>query len=656
MQIGLTDKDKKLAKIIRSERKKVETTILSTDSRVIARVTDGIYRQPGSALRELISNAYDADASEVIIKTDVPRFKSMSIEDNGRGMSPEALTYVLHHIGGSSKRNQTGSELGVTNNKNYDLSPNGRKLIGKIGIGLFSVAQLTQSFEIFTKQKGDNFRTVATVILNQYSDVKESVDNEYETGKVNIWTESANDIDAHGTTIVLNKIRVQTKETLSSKQVWDAIVASKEEEEQNGATPIAPPKYHIGKINENDIYENVITNGNNNSLPWSEKDSPREAFEKLVKCVWAEEKTSNPKPKIADLFDFYLKMIWDISLSIPAEYINESIFDIKYNYQFYPYLIANSPKGQATPLEMNAGETFRDFLDLPEKKVNDFKVVIDNLELSRPIMFENLPVSLHSIKKPMVFVGQFSEEFKGKSSELTGGALKFSAYLIWNSKIAPTEHQGVMIRINNASGTIFDESFLKYQVQELQRKRQVTCEIFVEEGLDGALNIDRESFNFSHPHVVILTRWLHSAFRQLTNANKSLASKFRTQNRDIKTAHSIGSIGQVVQQAWTRSGNDVNQAPPRISLSSDSVYNITDSIDEKDEGYDYFISLSSNLKTSQDETALIEKESKIDNLTEEKIKAITSILASYGVLDNISNIKINEMIYAIYEVIKVEDV
>src|SRR4051794_5089420 len=44
-------------------------TELRTSERVLARVTDGIYRQPGSALRELISNAYDADALKVVINT-----------------------------------------------------------------------------------------------------------------------------------------------------------------------------------------------------------------------------------------------------------------------------------------------------------------------------------------------------------------------------------------------------------------------------------------------------------------------------------------------------------------------------------------------------------------------------------------------------------
>src|ERR1700750_1633072 len=72
-------------------------TLLETDQRVIARVTDGIYRQPASAIRELISNAYDADATKVVIKTDAPRFSRISVEDDGHGMTPKALAHMLRH-------------------------------------------------------------------------------------------------------------------------------------------------------------------------------------------------------------------------------------------------------------------------------------------------------------------------------------------------------------------------------------------------------------------------------------------------------------------------------------------------------------------------------------------------------------------------------
>src|SRR5205085_242449 len=184
---------------------------LKTDERVIARITDGIYRQPGSAFRELISNAYDADATRVVIKTDAPRFERISIEDNGLGMTPEILAHLLFHIGGSPKRTDSGKDLGITALNDPLCSPGGRRLIGKIGIGLFSVSQLTHSFQIITKVKGDAYRTIATVVLKQYDDeeVVSSPDHkdEFESGKVNIWREKASDVGSHGTTIVLTSIR-----------------------------------------------------------------------------------------------------------------------------------------------------------------------------------------------------------------------------------------------------------------------------------------------------------------------------------------------------------------------------------------------------------------------------------------------------------------
>ena len=157
----------KLANQIRASevsRQPVET-MLATDERVLARITDGIYRQPSSALRELISNAYDADATEVVILTDAPRFAQISIRDNGLGLTPEVLEHLVKHIGGSVKRSEEGPGLGVTAKADSNKSPGGRQLIGKLGIGLFSVAQFTRHFLIITKTKGDSYRTIADITL-----------------------------------------------------------------------------------------------------------------------------------------------------------------------------------------------------------------------------------------------------------------------------------------------------------------------------------------------------------------------------------------------------------------------------------------------------------------------------------------------------------
>ncbi len=111
----MTDRADELALDIRRGRASGEPvrTTLRVDDRVLARVTDGIYRRPSSAFRELISNAYDADATEVILQTDAPRFQRIVVRDNGRGMSPEALADLVTHIGGSSKRTAKGKRLGT---------------------------------------------------------------------------------------------------------------------------------------------------------------------------------------------------------------------------------------------------------------------------------------------------------------------------------------------------------------------------------------------------------------------------------------------------------------------------------------------------------------------------------------------------------------
>ncbi len=143
---------------------------LKTDERVLVRITEGIYRQPSSALRELISNAYDADATQVTILTDAPRFSRIIVRDDGNGLTPEVLENLIEHIGASSKQSKLGTKIGVTNPNDSSRSRRGRKLIGRMGIGLFSVAQLTRHFQIITKTEGSNFRTIADIILNMQSD------------------------------------------------------------------------------------------------------------------------------------------------------------------------------------------------------------------------------------------------------------------------------------------------------------------------------------------------------------------------------------------------------------------------------------------------------------------------------------------------------
>jgi hypothetical protein len=617
-------------------------TLLTTDERVIARVTDGIYRQPGSALRELISNAYDADATRVVIKTDAPRFSRISIEDDGHGMTPAALGHMLKHIGGSAKRNKDGMKLGITSTQNPNESPNGRKLIGKIGIGIFSVAQLTYNFQIITKTEGDKFRTVAVVNLRQYSDESSDsdlVDDEYESGKVTIWREKADDTDTHGTTIILNNIRPQARDTLQSKEIWSAIEQS-EEETSFGEHALDPPKYHVGKIDETGRLLRE-TEGKMTSVPWESEDIPHVAFTKLVDAVWHELETSNPNPRLDKIFDNYLQMIWSLSLAVPIPYVQGHLFDMDLNSWSDSYLVTNEPKGSAKQLDIKGNQTLRNLLGLSEGATSqNFDVFIDDLQLLRPIKYKGLPTGGHALKKPLILIGKCREEFSKFPKDLSGGPLSFEAYLFWTPKIAPAEHRGSLIRINGSSGTLFDSTFMRYQIAEQTRLKQITCEIFIKEGFDSALNIDRESFNFAHPHSVFLTRWLHSALRQLATTQKRIASEVRSEVRVETRELQKTEIQQIALNVWKRETRDDFSAPPVVAIK--------DKIDtSKVENADIIL-----VKHPANENSARKNASTSYQINSEKMMAITQILASFGILEKLSEQQQDRLLNAIYNVLE----
>lgn len=642
------EEDKKLVTKILEARETGDSveTILKTDDRVIARVTDGIYRQPGSALRELISNAYDADASEIFIDTDAPRFGTIKITDDGVGMSPAVLARLLEHIGGSSKRTLEGSEIGVASHTDSTISNiKKRKLIGKIGIGLFSVSQLTQRFQIITKVAGDDYRTIASVVMKTYTeDDLKTVEsgNKFESGKVIIWSEHAGDIDSHGTTIILNDLKPQARDTLRSKDTWANIAESMEEAE--GLVTLSPPRYHIGHVDPQtgeQITDTAV-------IPWLVDDEPEIKFKKLVDCVWDQLHHSNPNPKLSDLFDYYLQMVWNLSLAAPIPYVDGNIFDLNFNNDLKAFSIVNSQKkGTAQEVIVPAGKTLREVFSLKaaNEETDKFDVVIDGLKLSRPLKFKNLPSTAHAIKEPLIFVGKCNQTFSSVPKEISGGPLEFEAYLFWTPKIAPREHRGSLIRVNGASGTLFDASFMRYQTAEISRLNQITCEIFVKQGLDGALNIDRESFNFAHPHYVFLSRWLHSALKQVTNTQKKIGNEYRNSTLIQRTDDTIGRLQNVVEKAWHGVGNDPDEPPPPVFFKFNDIETISQGTEQGAYVFDRDV-IFSEIKGKRS-SAVGSSETKV---FEEKLKSIAQVLAAYGVFDNMSKSKQEQLLKAIGDI------
>jgi hypothetical protein len=631
----VTAEERRFTEDMRASRAsgKAAEAVLRTDDRVLARITDGIYRQPSSALRELISNAYDADATEVYIETDAPRFSQIMVRDNGRGMDEAALSRMIHHIGGSSKRTTLGAGLGVTDPSDSSLSPGGRRLIGKIGIGLFSVSQLTSHFQIITKIKGKDYRLFADVILKTYSEENggEPSDGRYETGRVRVISVPADDLDSQGTQIILQELHPRARDILRSRERWERYIEQQAVPEDERDPLVSAPAYHSGFLaREPDPADGELIFRFNPELPWERSDTPLARFEKLHGALASQVGSTTERPDLAKTLDTYLGTLWTLSLSAPLEYLHKHPFDLGAPDGVGAFRLS-SGRGRAVPIELSGGKTIRQVAGLAASSkapAGGFKVFVDEVELRRPVTFEWWPSERQAIGHPLMFIGAYKPDLSGVPSEMRGGDLEFEAYLFWNSKIVPKENNGVLVRINGASGALFDDTFMKYQVSEQTRLRQITAEIFVSRGLDAALNIDRESFNFAHPHYVLLSNWLHRSLRQLTNTHKALSQEIRDREAEAEQAVSADRLGEFASRTWRNARREAADRPPPIEV----VATPSEAAARRREGVIAFDRRQMGAATPPAGKKARQGAAE----RERKLKAVATILDGFGVLDDMA--------------------
>lgn len=144
---------------------------INASARIIGDISLGIYRSPANALKELVSNAFDVGATEVIINTDHPAFTYVSCYDNGPGIATKELEQIFSHIGGSDKRLKT------------DVGLYGRPIIGKIGIGILGMSQISQRFVIISSREGERTRLEAEINIEEFMS-EQAIETNLGTGKI----------------------------------------------------------------------------------------------------------------------------------------------------------------------------------------------------------------------------------------------------------------------------------------------------------------------------------------------------------------------------------------------------------------------------------------------------------------------------------------
>jgi len=107
---------------------------------VVKNLSLGLYRNFALAIKEVISNSYDAGATEVKLKLDLENRKII-LRDNGRGMSEKGFKDEYLHIGYFKEPSKKADELG-------------RMRIGTFGIGFLAPLPYCKTMRIITKKRG----------------------------------------------------------------------------------------------------------------------------------------------------------------------------------------------------------------------------------------------------------------------------------------------------------------------------------------------------------------------------------------------------------------------------------------------------------------------------------------------------------------------
>lgn len=163
---------------------------LTFDPRTIEHLGVRMYSHVPNAVAELVANAYDADATlvRVIIGSD----GTITVEDDGHGMSREDVADKYLRIGRNRRRTEESM-----------LTESGkRRVSGKKGLGKLALFGIGRVVEVTTMRRGSS---IGTRIIMSYQDLIDS-EGDYTPQEQTLTVDTAE----HGTTVILTDLRRKT--------------------------------------------------------------------------------------------------------------------------------------------------------------------------------------------------------------------------------------------------------------------------------------------------------------------------------------------------------------------------------------------------------------------------------------------------------------
>lgn len=496
-------------------------------AKAFGHLSQGLYRTPAGAIKELISNSFDADATLVRIHTGFPRFETLSCEDNGTGMSTAEFERLMNRGIGSSFKRDIGDVTPIYN----------RPLIGRLGLGILSLAQICTRFEIVSHDGRNKTAFRAAIQFPPYTRL--------EMDKIS---------RGGGDDQILGGKYQLTSETFDPKKTGVRIFT----------------KYLRESFRKR--MRTTLTRSANKSDGQSKE--PYRTFNEYL------EKVYGPKTQSLNLLSDYDQLLFGLALAAPLPFIEQRNLCV----QLPPMRVRQSRLKQfefevhvdnialANPVWLPSdreGNTSPDCVFVTATK--------KNFQLTDGPVRESCTVMQHRVrvKKSDLQFNVYELSYDG--ADVAGTDLKFTGYLFQQTgRLYPRDIQGALIRLQNVAIGKYDNSMLTYPYAEGPRYSMVTCELLVDRGFEDALNIDRDSFNELHPHYIRVQSYLHALLHELIFPVTWTEEKERNKGRrdeasQTREAHFVEGYskrtGEKIRsiKAVEASGNRRQSATPKAS-------------------------------------------------------------------------------------------
>jgi hypothetical protein len=442
-------------------------------AKVFGHLSRGLYRTPAGAIKELISNSFDADATLVRIHTGFPRFETFSCEDDGTGLSQDEFYRLMNQgIGTSYKRSSTTAAV---------TQVYGRPLIGRLGLGILSLAQICTRFEILSHHKETKTAFRATIKFPPYTRqemdkiakrLPDSKKDELIPGGEYQIAEEVYDSAKQGVRVFTKYLRESFRKRMRTLQHF----------------------------------------ANNKTFGVTE---PYRTFQSYLDALYSAAKPVQSLNLLSD----YDQLLFGLALAAPLPFIEDRSVLVQ------------------LPLIRDRQAELRKFR---------FQVQVDNLSLTNPVCLpsdrdghnakqcsltsseeksfelldgpvkESCSVVQHRVTVEDTDLQFHLYEIRYANQNVAGSPLGFNGYLFQQTgRLYPRDIQGVLIRLSNIAIGKYDNSMLTYPYAEGPRYSMVSSELFVQQGFEDVLNIDRDSFNELHPHYMRVQSYVHSLLHDL---------------------------------------------------------------------------------------------------------------------------------------------